>query len=620
MNPPDAAVLLERQQKLYRVRDEMKAFFIGIDSVIDELFESIRVWYVLPELLSRPVIVCLWGMTGVGKTDLVRRMVRGLEFQDRFCEIELSNGDSTQYFSSVSTILQRQGLNDEKPSVVLFDEIQRFNTLDENQVPLTNTKFTDFWELLSDGRLARRDREDLDFQLSNLMYSAAENRRARQKDTSVEVGRLGIWEAQSLKRNFNLEGEVDDIANRTYEELMATVQNQRKKKTIFEPVSYAKSLFVIGGNLDDAFTMASMSDDADLDADIFHAFTQKVTVINVKQSLARRFKPEQVARFGNVHLIYPSLKKAEFMQLIGREVERVKAGILKMTGVTVSIDDSVSHHIYRNGVFPAQGVRPVFSSVADILESNLVFFTLEAVFAGVKSFTLKYAIEAESLVADLGGKEYSKKCPGRLDAIRKQRLEDVVVNVATHEAGHAVAYAALFGLAPLQLTCKVTSNQAAGFTFPHDILETRGSILKKIQVFLAGGLAEELFFGSENASVGRWSDRERATILASDFIRRHGFDDEFQSVYSLEHGYAMDKFATDVDIEKMMARLVAETRQLLSKHLTLIRTLAEQLHRDGSIDSETVARLCQAHGVAAVVKPEGHQHVSSYKTLLSSKQ
>ncbi|MFN8029777.1 MAG: hypothetical protein U0Q10_14425 [Dermatophilaceae bacterium] len=41
------------------------------------------IWFVAPELLSRPVIVNLWDMTGVGKTDLVRRLVRALDLADR---------------------------------------------------------------------------------------------------------------------------------------------------------------------------------------------------------------------------------------------------------------------------------------------------------------------------------------------------------------------------------------------------------------------------------------------------------------------------------------------------------------------------------------------------------
>ncbi len=65
-------------------------------------------------------------MTGAGKTDLVRKMVKFLNYQDRFAEVELSNIDGSNWNTNVSQILSNYDLNDEKPAIVLFDEIQRF--------------------------------------------------------------------------------------------------------------------------------------------------------------------------------------------------------------------------------------------------------------------------------------------------------------------------------------------------------------------------------------------------------------------------------------------------------------------------------------------------------------
>ena len=87
----------------------------------------------------------------------------------------------------------------------------------------------------------------------------------------------------------------------------------------------------------------------------------------------------------------------------------------------------------------------------------------------------------------------------------------------------------LLGLAPLHLTSKVASSYAAGFTIPHDIHETRAQMLGKIKVLLAGGIAEEIVFGPDNATTGRSRDREQATMLTLDFVRKHGFDREFQA-------------------------------------------------------------------------------------------
>ncbi len=137
-------------------------------------------------------------------------------------------------------------------------------------------------------------------------------------------------------------------------------------KRVFEPVDHSKTLILISGNLDEAFSMAMQTAEADIDADIFSAFTEKVSIVDIKEALTSRFKPEQVARFGNIHLIYRSLRKKDFEYLIHREVERVADNLRTLFDLEIIVSQSVEEVIYRNGVFPVQGVRPVFSSIGDI--------------------------------------------------------------------------------------------------------------------------------------------------------------------------------------------------------------------------------------------------------------
>ena len=73
-NAFDEALIKRRQRTLDKARKQLKADFVGIDGIIDQLCSYVRIWYLMPEILTRPVIVNLWGMTGVGKTDLVRRL------------------------------------------------------------------------------------------------------------------------------------------------------------------------------------------------------------------------------------------------------------------------------------------------------------------------------------------------------------------------------------------------------------------------------------------------------------------------------------------------------------------------------------------------------------------
>lgn len=612
----DPAVVAERMERLERARAELRAFFVGIDAVIDRLCDAITVWYAMPQLLSRPVVVNLWGMTGVGKTDLIRRLVRALDLQDRFVEIELSNGDTTTWHTSVASRLTESGALEGQPTLLLFDEIQKFNTIDADGKPLTDTKFSDFWELLSDGRLTRREPDELNFLLASVMQTAKDHQRRRARGEEVAGDTIGVWEANRIKRAFGVEGDLADVSEFTYERAMEQMVAARRSKRIYEPIDCSKCLIIISGNLDEAFTMAAESAEADIDPDIFHAFTSKITIVDVKSALVRRFKPEQVARFGNIHLIYTSLRRRDFEELISREVGRVCRAARESFGLEVMVSPAVNRLIYRNGVFPVQGVRPVFSSIADILESNLAKLMFTAIRGGHTRIGIDYDEASHALVGTVGESTITLPYSGPIDRIRNETVADKVANVGVHEAGHAVAYAVLFGLAPLQLTARVASSYAGGFTFPHQIYDTSSSIIDQVKVLLAGGLAEELAFGPGAASIGRNADRERATQLVIDFVRRYGFERDFQADYMLDDTYAMDRSVAEPDIEKLMTRLVAETRQLLSEHRRAVIALGVRLAAEGSLTAPEVAELLGTAGIVAEVRPEGFQWMPDYRRQL----
>jgi hypothetical protein len=614
----DTALLESRQAHLDEIKVKLKADFIGIDKIIDDLLDYIQVWYFMPELLERPIIVNLWGMTGVGKTDLIRRMVKYLNYQDRFAEIELSNIDSTSWKSSVSDVLESNNLNDGKPAIVLFDEIQRFNTIDPKGDPLPQTKFMDFWELLSDGRLSKKTKDDLDYYLSSMLFNKKDIQRKKDKGEVVdnENPAIGYWEASQLRKMVGSEKDVVDFADITQSEMIEMILSEKKKKKIYEPVNHSQTLLIISGNLDEAFSMAHQTSEADVDADIFHAYTTKVTAVDIKNALSRKFRPEQVARFGNIHLIYTSLKKSDFELLVTREVEKIIVKTRDRTGVKLTVDKSINELIYRNGVFPVQGVRPVFSSVIDILEANLSKYLFSALKKKAKTIDIKYNSLKSQIEAKIGKEAIVTPYVGRIDKIRDKNEQDAVANISVHEAGHAVAYMALFGLSPLQLKSKVASSYAGGFTFPHEIHETRENLIKKMKVYLAGGLAEELMFGVDNASIGRSHDREQVTIYAIDFVRRYGFDDEFMANYTLLDAYFMDKSVTDTDVEKMISRFCAETRGLLGEHRELLRQLSLELCLKGSLETTEIAEIGKKYKLPTLVKSEGELHIFEYEKML----
>ena len=206
--------------------------------------------------------------------------------------------------------------------------------------------------------------------------------------------------------------------------------------------------------------------------------------------------------------------REHFQKIIANEITRIIEKTKTHFRIDITVDDSLKQLIYQNGVFPAQGVRPVFSSVIDILEANLSKLLFDALIARSRKISIAYDYLAHEIKARVGAKrDVVIKYVGRIDKIRDSNLADLISNVSVHESGHAVAYAVLFGLAALQLKSKVASTYVSGFTFPHQIYQTRKSLLDKIKVYLAGGLAEEIIFGKDRATVGRENDREEATKL-----------------------------------------------------------------------------------------------------------
>jgi Peptidase family M41/ATPase family associated with various cellular activities (AAA) len=617
----DQEYFKQRQQHIEEARAALKQRFIGINEIIDDLLNYIQIWYLMPEILNRPIILNLWGMTGVGKTDLIRYLVKLLNFQDRFLEIELSNVDSTNYNSSISSYFEDNELNDGKPAIVLFDEIQRFNTLDSDGKPLQSTKFTDFWELLSDGKLSKKERSDLDWYIGDFIASNRHaQKRIKQGEQDIEADpTLDLYDARELRKMLGLDRSLADIAEMKHSEMLNILMQEKKKKKIYEPVDHSQTLIIISGNLDEAFEMSNLTSEADVDADIFHAYTKKVNIVNIKNALTNKFRPEQVARFGNIHLIYASLGKRDFETLISREIERIIWNTKERFCIDLTVHSSINELIYRNGVFPAQGVRPVFSSIIDILESNLSKFIFEAITTNTNTIDVFYDKIDTKITAKIGDNIIEISYVGRIDKIREGHVQDTIANISVHEAGHAIAYMVLMGLAPLQLKSKIASSYAGGFTFPHQIHETKENLINKIKIYLAGGIAEEVMFGKQHASTGRSHDREQVTNLAIDYIRKYGFEEKFQANYTLEDDYKMDKFVTDVDIEQMITLLSTEIQALLIAYQALLTDLSLDLCLKGNLEAEDLAVLAAKRGLNVLVKEEGFLKIHDYDRVLQQR-
>jgi hypothetical protein len=581
--------LAQRNQQLQEVAAQLKTELFGIDAIIDRVIDSMRAWYVLPGLVARPVIVCLWGLTGTGKTQLVRRLAQLLGFYDRFVEVQMdgfSNGAGWRGAQSISGMLSQSGVREGEPGILVLDEFQRFRTIDNKRAELRVERYQDVWALLSDGRLppALSLLGDIE---SSIAEAAFDAERAEASDAKLRF-KLRSWEAQELQRNLKLDEPLMEIMAWAPEQIQERLRAFRENGQQQWETDYSRLLVFVCGNLDEAYEdLATSVDDCDSDADIFHELSGKLSVIDVKQALNRRFKPEQVARLGNEHVIYPSLSRHAYEQLIEQGCERYARETGSRCGLRFELDASVREQIYANGVFPAQGTRPLFSSLHAILGAGLAKAALWALERGAGSGeTVTLTADGRSLLAHWRGQSHAIAAPFEINRLRQRNNADFRALLSVHEAGHGLVHALLFGRAPQEIKIHVASFEGGYNSYTSRKVWSRRNLLDSICTSLAGRAAELLVFGTELSSSGAESDLRKATETAARMIRHLGFGARVgRSDVSTdsEENFCTDVEASNPAIEALLQAEHARATALLEAHRAALLALVDELMEKGQI-------------------------------------
>ncbi len=166
---------------------------------------------------------------------------------------------------------------------------------------------------------------------------------------------------------------------------------------------------------------------------------------------------------------------------------------------------------------------------------------------------------------------------------------------AYHEAGHALVTTLLL---PEHYISKVTIipsvRGAGGFnlSIPKDTMfQNKRQLRANIQVLLAGRIAEELIFGSEDVTTGASNDIQKASQLILDYINKFGMDDEM-GLFSLTiFGEGQDeKLVTKC--REHMNLLYEETRRLIQNNLSRLEDLTSELLEKESMGQEDITRIC----------------------------
>lgn len=654
MNDDVLARIETSKQKLASVATALKLRFVGLDHIIDNIIDNMLVWHAMPELVGRPVIINLWGMTGVGKTDLVRNLAKELDMSDRFIEVQMSNKSQTGE-TSIQGVLNRSAVEPDSQGILLLDEIQRYRTVNQDGSEIHDHDFQDIWMLLSDGRFAGKTQTKtqlMDMLIEDMYWKqyTEENRAAeakekptrpetdstwgekaeppKTKDTSPPINRkykMGLWSAREFKRTLRLKDSIDDVMQWDDVKKMEMIESSLNDQTTFEGSSYKQLLIFISGNLDEAYSMSGSTDDADIDADIYYDFSKRINFVTIKRVLRSKFKPEQIARLGNVHVVYPSLSKTSYCEIIRRKAQEIIDEMGKY-GIDFKLGQSVYDAIYRNGVFPAQGVRPVLSSINAMLGNAVPHFYLIAAEHGQSSVLIEHDLDNQELVVMIDNKRFSKPVEGGIDKIKKQFNVDEIMLNSVHEAGHAVAYAVLFGLAPLQIVARSTTSENSAWVGIHSNCSSKNYIGHNICVYMAGLVAEEMIFGADDRTAGCGNDIAQATYLAGCSTREWAMNGLLSLHVNRHQSNAnanLEIDSTNEGIEQTLQAAKEDCADILRKNRPLFEAVVGELVVHKEMSPSEFSELAKSHGLTVNIKTAKEtvytDYVDKYDTSLKQR-
>ncbi|NLP46461.1 MAG: ATP-dependent metallopeptidase FtsH/Yme1/Tma family protein [Epulopiscium sp.] len=172
---------------------------------------------------------------------------------------------------------------------------------------------------------------------------------------------------------------------------------------------------------------------------------------------------------------------------------------------------------------------------------------------------------------------------------------------AYHEAGHALITKLV---APENRVSKVTiipsTKGAGGFSMnipPDKMYYTKKELEHQIQVYLAGRIAEEIIFGTDEITTGASNDIEKATSLLKDYIMEYGMSKEAGLLninVLLEMGQKQIVQQTLFEeCKKQMNSLYEKTKNLLIKNKEMLDRIAKELLRKESLVEEELDQLLQ---------------------------
>ena len=640
--------LFEKREKLNNAVIQLKKEFIGIDIVIDQIANAITSWFFFPEMQERPVIINLWGLTGIGKTSVIKRLTELLGYTEHYFRFDLGEC-SGQYYDIQDSFKDIYENCDGDPFILGLDEFQLARTINEDQEEIDRASIRALWDLLDCGKFDVINFEynmswfnklikKLDLALfkgvevengvitANVeMYKKIVNTGDKsEEDEGEETDNMLFISDDETTTIFNLldhlfltqnelREKLDQLdGDETIDYLISLYKASLKPKT----VDCTKSLIFVMGNLDEVYTM-SRNFNPDMSANEYHRQSTEITVTEVKQALLNRFRSEQIARLGNNHIIYPAFDEKSFYGIIRLELNKVKNKVLDTYGLDMVFDERVEQLIYEEGVYPTQGTRPLFTTVHQIVNTRLGKILNEIYLNGVEADTLRFTINEDVSEKDNAALQINflkekvvvhhiiDQQPLVLGKLRQEKQNDEQAIVAVHESGHAILSSVLMKTIPDVVFSVTADSSSDGFVLsrPEWNYISKKEIINRLAILLGGLVAERIIFGEENVTIGSSSDLNKATQFATYVLYACGMGD-VKANFGNENmnstpSVIFDNSSETVnrDAKELLVKAEQLAEQTLIKQKKLLIKMADYLSDKRTLTKEQVKDFVRKYAV-----------------------
>lgn len=635
--------LLRKKDILSNAAKQLKKEFVGIDTSIDSIISMIESWYILPDTQLRPTVIPVFGLTGTGKSSLVRRLFDLLELPicPYFFDMGSYMSDST--YMSLKNALSTAIETSEDSHILVFDEFQLSRTINEQGLEVDKSSARVIWDAIDNGmiELYKKSSTTRDLIQCNQYVIEFLDKRIRTKnnhviDEDMQITKTLVSNVWGNRENIDIEtyryiiprnyfyvfSEHEFIKYegefyfKSYEKLINKTEKMSRKELLdwfdkfldlhFKPqiIDLKKSLIFILGNLDEAYGISG-DINPDADADLYHEHTLSITNSKIKDALLTRFRPEQVSRLGNNYVIYPSLNKKSYQKLIKMHLNRVKKMCKKEFEMNIIFDKSIEEIIYKESVFPTQGARPVMSSISSMIESYIPRIIKDSIVDDFNNIDILWSYKEDNyrfvfVKNDKVLKTYTYPIILKIEKERVCTFDDEQAITAVHEAGHAVVAAKLLQICPLEVVSR-TASVSQGFCrirLPKN--RTKKIYEHDIAMCFGGIIAERLIFGKDYVSEGASSDMATATKKANLMFKSLGmFEDSAYLIGPKDSTFHNNTHLLTDEAEDKIKNLLQEqysaAENALKSEIKLLVKLSDHLNNNSKIEQKELTIMIEQY-------------------------